>query len=629
MIFGVLERVRERSVDEHVLENISKSDEINLGPARIVSNENFGCFYKQIYKTKSYQTYRPAVSADRSMTVVFDGQIYNFNELLKSLSGNSQKLVDENPATLILYLYRQFEQKFIGNINGKFVFAIWDKNRNTLILCRDRVGIEPLYYYLDNDRLVFGSNIRSILRYTGIQREINYQALYQFLLFNYNPGLHTFFEKIHKLRPAHLLLLRNGDFLFRKYWTLSFARVLERDENKVTEKLLALLRDAVKIRIEPDEAVGTFLSGGMDSSTIVALTTEFLERRLNTFSYRCKSDSFDESHYARIMAEGYHTNHNEAEYRVDDVLQMPELVKYMDEPFCDVGINIATYILGKQASQKVPYVFTGDGGDELFAGHPVYEADKLAALVDKIPNAIRSPMLMFAKLLPDSDKKKNFMVKAKRFAISYDFPKLLFAHRWRIYYDFNEIKQLVDESIYRELNGHHPYEDILQFNNEADGKDNLSRSLYSDYNTVVGFYLRRMNLNNKFSLEPRYPMLDYRLIDYCAKLPSDLKFKGMSDTKYIFKRTMEKVLPDEIVHRKDKLGHSIPLKNWMRTNEQVKDFIMGYVSDAILKKRGLFNTKFVEKLNKQHKSKRRNNSHRIWALAVLEMWLQENFDKRI
>jgi len=456
---------------------------------------------------------------------------------------------------------------------------------------------------------------------------MNFQALNQFLLFNYNPGLHTFFEQIYKVRPAHLVLLRNGDFLFRRYWTLSFANVQERDENEVTEKLRELLRDSVKIRIEPEQEIGTFLSGGMDSSTIVALTSEFIERQLNTFSYRCKNESFDESHYARIMAEHYHARHHETEYRVEDVLQMPELVKYMDEPFCDVGINIATYILGKQASQAVPYIFTGDGGDELFAGHPVYEADKLAAAFDKIPGVIRTPILAFARLLPDSEKKKNFIVKAKRFAISSAFPKHLLSHRWRIYYDFDELQQLVGDSFYRKLNGHHPYEDILQFNNEADGKDELSRSLYSDYNTVVGFYLRRMNLNNKFSLEPRYPLLDYRLIEYCATLPSDLKFKGTSDTKYIFRKAMENLLPDEIVHRKDKLGHSIPLKNWMRKDERVKEFIMDYVSDAAIKQRGLFNPRFVEKMIKQHHKKRRNNSHRIWALAVLEMWLQEHFDK--
>ena len=171
-----------------------------------------------------------------------------------------------------------------------------------------------------------------------------------------------------------------------------------------------------------------------------------------------------------------------------------------------------------------------------------------------------------------------------------------------------------------------PYEDILKYNEEADGADFLSHTLYSDYQTVVNFYLRRMNLNNRFHLEPRYPMLDYRLVDYCATLPSEMKYKGMSDTKYIFKKTMAGVLPDEIVFRKDKLGHSIPLKNWMRDNKEVQDYIFSYLNEETVTKRGLFDWPFVDKMIQQHMNKSRNNSHRIWALAVLEMWLQKTLD---
>lgn len=626
MIFGVLERTREKHVNPEVIQQIAGASSNQLNDGKLLVHENFGCFYQQTFKHPFYEKVRPAAAEDDSLFVIFEGNIYNAEELKESLNADLKKLVTENPATLILCLYRQFEQKFIGNLNGKFAFAIWDKHRNWMVLVRDQVGIEPLYYYIDNERIIFSSHIEQILQYPGVKKDLNFQALYQFLLFTYNPGLHTFFEQIHKLRPAHLLILRNGDLDFRRYWTLSFANIIPRDENEVTETLLELIRSAVKMRMNPGVELGTFLSGGMDSSTITALIAEFQDRPLHTFSYRCKSDSFDESYYARFMAKHYGTKHHETEYRVEDVLKIEELVEYMDEPFCDIGINIATYILGREAAAQVPYIFTGDGGDELFAGHPVYEADKMAALVDPIPGIIKAPVMAMARMLPDSDKKKNFVVKAKRFATSISFPKELLSHRWRIYYDFNEMKKLVNRDTYQNLNGYHPYEDILQFNKEADGPDFLSRSLYSDYQTVVGFYLRRMNLNNRFALEPRYPLLDHRLIEYGATLPSDLKFKGWSDTKYIFKKTMTGVLPDEIVFRKDKLGHSIPLKNWMRDNDKIKSMVMDFVSEDTIRKRGLFNYKFVRKMIKQHMSKTRNNSHRIWALAVLEMWLQKHFD---
>lgn len=626
MIFGVLERDREKSVDSELIKMISESNPNQLEKSNIYVHENFGCFYQRTFKGEYYKAIRPAAVEDGSIVVIFNGKIYNYEELRESLSDDLKGVVTGNPGTLILCLYKQFGQKFIEKLNGKFIFAIWEKDRNWLLLARDRVGIEPLYYYVDNERIIFSSRINEILQYPGVKREINLQALYQFLLFNYNPGLHTFYEQIHKLRPAHLLTFSNGKIDFSRYWTLSFANIIQRDEGEITEKLLELLRDAVKIRIDPNEELGTFLSGGMDSSTITALNSEFLDRPLQTFSYRCKSEGFDESYYAQFMAKHYHTKHHETEYRVQDVVQMENLAEFMNEPFCDVGINIATYILGKKASQTVPYIFTGDGGDELFAGHPVYEADKIAALVDRIPGIIKSPALALARLLPDSEKKKNFVVKAKRFATSVGFPPELLSHRWRIYYDFDEMKKLLVPATLQAVNGHHPYEDILQFNQEADGADFLSRSLYSDYNTVVEFYLRRMNLNDKFHLEPRYPMLDYRLIEYCATLPSEVKFKGWSDTKYIFKKAMAGVLPDEIVFRKDKLGHSIPLKNWMRDNAKIKEFVLDFLAEDTLKKRGYFHPAFVTKMVDQHMSKSRNNSHRIWALAVLEMWLQKNFD---
>ncbi|MCI0515551.1 asparagine synthase (glutamine-hydrolyzing) [candidate division KSB1 bacterium] len=626
MIFGVLERIREQKVDLPVLEKIAAGYPHQLGPSQFHVQDNFGCFFQPTFRVGPYQQFKPVVADASGLTVIFSGNIYNAAELKQGLDVTLRPMVTENPATLIAALYLQSEQKFIGNLNGKFAFAIWDKSKNWLLLVRDRVGIEPLYYYLDEKRLIFSSRIDEILHYPGVKKELNFQALNQFLLYNYNPGLHTFFKGIQKLRPAHLLILRNGESNIRRWWTLSFANVLERNENEIIEKLRELLRNAVKIRIEPDENLGVFLSGGMDSSTITALTSEYLDRPLHTFSYRCKSISFDESHYAQFMARHYLTQHHETEYRVQDVMEMESLVREMDEPFCDVGINMATLILGRAAQKNVNYIFTGDGGDELFAGHPVYEADKMAQVIDRIPGFIKAPIYGLARLLPDSDKKKNFIVKAKRFAISSGFPRELLSHRWRIYYNQNEMQALLTPAMFEKFTQYSPYEDVLQFNREADGPDVLSRSLYSDYHTVVQFYLRRMNLNNQFHLEPRYPLLDHRLIEYCATLPTNIKFKGWSETKYIFKRAMTGILPDEIVFRKDKLGHSIPLKNWMRDNADVKRFVFDFLSETSLKKRSFFNPQFVQKLIKQHVSKARNNSHRLWALAVLEMWLRKHVD---
>jgi asparagine synthase (glutamine-hydrolysing) len=257
----------------------------------------------------------------------------------------------------------------------------------------------------------------------------------------------------------------------------------------------------------------------------------------------------------------------------------------------------------------------------------VYEADKVSQFVEKVPGIFRDPFFGLLSLLPDSDKKKNITVKLKRFSENVALPPTLFSHRWRTYYNGEGLKGLLTDHLIDYLKIDDLYGDILQFNLEADGPDILSRSLYSDYQTVVDFYFRRNDLNRVFQFRTHFPLLDYRLVEYCATIPSTLKINGWFDTKYILKKALEKVLPHTSVYRTDKLGHSIPLKNWMRDNREVKDFILDYISEETVRKRGFFRGTEINKMIREHMEKKRNNSHRLWSLAVLEMWLQEHYDQ--
>ena len=513
---------------------------------------------------------------------------------------------------------------FSIEINGKFALALWDQARQEVILARDRFGIEPLYYYLDQQHLVFSSSTESILDYTKRSRTLNHSSLARYALFNYNPSLDTIYEDIKKLRPAHLMCVGLHTQKTERFWNLSFQVTPHGSEEQVAEELLAQLRSAVASRLDSQAGPGIFVSGGMDSSTILGLTRESITYPLRTYSYRCQSESFDESHYARRMAEFASTTHQELVYGPQDVGLMRDIVRTMNEPFCDVGINIATHLLGRSASLSDSYVLTGDGGDELFGGHPIYEADKIAKYVEIIPLFIRQSLNRILSFIPDSDKKKPLSVKLKRFIESSLLSPALLSHRWRIYYQFSELKQLFVPDLAEKFQEDQVYQEIFDFNAEGDGDDDLSRSLYSDYQTIIDFYLRRNDLNRCFSLETRYPLFDHRLVEFCASLPTDLKIRGWFDTKYIFKKAMENVLPTEIVHRQDKLGHSIPLKNWMRDDTQVQAFVMNYLNDGVIKKRGIFNPLFVQNLVNEHMAKRRNNSHRLWGLAVFEMWMQEH-----
>ncbi|HEX9934273.1 MAG TPA: asparagine synthase-related protein, partial [bacterium] len=496
-----------------------------------------------------------------------------------------------------------------------------------LLLGRDRFGMEPLYFFEDRDRVVFGSGIGPLVRHPGIPKSLDYKSMHQFLLYCYNPTLSTFFSGVQKLRPAHVRIWQNGESRVRRYWTLSFSHVSRESEADLVGRLSGLLEQSIKPYLDRNRATGVFLSGGMDSSSVTALASRLSGAPIHTFSYRCLGESFDESPYAKAVSDRFGTKHFMVEYLPETVLTEAELVRHMDEPFCDVGINLATDLLGREAAGKVDLVLTGDGGDELFGGHPVYLADRAAAFLDRIPKLLTSPVYSIGLRLHDSDRKKDWKVKWKRFARSIRFPAELFSHRWRIYYTPGEIKELLRPDLSTQIESTQPYRDLFLLHREADGPDPLSRSLYSDYHTVVGFYLRRMDLVRRFGIEPRFPLLDRRLVEFCATIPSRMKIRNGSDVKAVFKAAMRGVLPDAILFRKDKLGHSIPLKNWMRNDGPVRILMLELLSESSINRRGFFQFRVVDRMIREHLAKQENHSHRLWALMVLELWLRDHWDR--
>lgn len=557
-----------------------------------------------------------------SVSAAFQGALTRADELRHSL--NIQGPV--RPADLIVRAYAEWGEAFIERLDGKFAFFLADPAKRLVLMGRDRFGMETLYVYEDPQKIVFGTKLQHVIRHPGVPRDIDYETMRQFLLYCYNPTHGTFFKNIRKLPPSNVMVFHDGQSEIWPYWKLSFARNSSMDEEESRRELSALLDDSVRSCLDPGRETGVFLSGGMDSSSVTALASRTSSKSVRTFSYRCRGESFDESRYARIVSDFFHTEHHLVEYTPETVGTMEELVRHMDEPFCDVGINLATDILAREAAGKINLVLTGDGGDELFGGHPVYQADRVASIFDGIPSILWSPFCWLGSMLPDSDKKKDWKVKWKRFSRSIRFPAELLSHRWRIYYTPREIQALVRPGLMEPYRMRESCYEMFSLHADTDGRDALSRSIFSDYRTVVGFYLRRMDLVRRFGIEPRFPLLDRRLAEFCANVPSALKIKDGSDVKYIFKKTMQNVLPDEIIFRKDKLGHSIPLKNWMRDNSFVRGWMLDLLSESSLKKRSLFNPRAVEKMIRAHLSKRENHSHRLWALMVLELWMRAHAD---
>ena len=619
MIAGILYKNRERTAEKEDVISLLKQKTNDTSSIEIVVNKNLGMGFA----SDNVQTMDRATNLwhnnNDTVTVLFSGHVYNQNKFPEIDNGNM-------PMGRVLYeRFKEAGVDLFDQINGNYALCLWNSETQQFFLTRDHLGVEPLYYFENDELIVFASSMDVLLRHPEIKAEIDFEAAYRYLLFNYNPGTNTFIRGVKKLRPGYYFKFANGDGQTERYWFLSFQADKILQEEEYVAELLPMMREAVKIRLEQSDSHGAFLSGGMDSSSIVGLMSPIVKGDVHTFSFRCRGKSFDESHYAQIVSDRYGTKHHLVEYSPQEVLSIEEIVSLMDEPFSDIGIEVASYILGKEAQGKTNYVLTGDGGDELFAGHPVYQADQVAQKFSRLPVAVQKMFTSIFRLFPDTEKKKSFAVKAQRFAYSYQFPEELFSNRWRIYYTDKEFKQLLKNDLHDELTHADPLGEIISIYKEADGGDFLSKTLYGDYHTVVSFYLRRMQLLRAFGIEGRFPMFDPRLVEYAAKIPSDLKLRG-SETKYILHKTMTGVLPDEIVFRKDKLGHSVPFKNWLRDQQQIKSFVTDVLSEETVRRRGLFNYKFVSDLLEEHFKRTKNNSHRIWALLVLELWMQKHLD---
>jgi asparagine synthase (glutamine-hydrolysing) len=557
---------------------------------------------------------------------VWQGEIYNQAEFLSFQGSVTDRYeLDNSDVNLFANRFASEGVAFVKMLNGRFAFAAMHDGEQEVTLGRDHLGIETLYVYEDQNMYVFSTKIQAILDCPGVVKELNFDALRRSLVFSYNPAWDTLFRGVRKVQPGSLVVLGANGITEKPYWYLSFKDIQEKAEADIAQELRELFADAVRLRMQKSQLPGIFVSGGLDSSGVACLMRQSSSSPIPSFSYRTLQVSYDESAFARIVADACQFDHHEVIYRPEDVKLIETIVQIEDEPFCNLGITVASFLLGREAGGLASEVYSGHGGDELFAGHPVYSADKIAAFTDRIPGAIKSPVASLFRLLPDSDKKLNLTVKLKRFSESLAYPKEFGTYRWRIYYGNDELNRLfkpdlaIDQHQYLNL-----FSDVLRMYQDADGKDPLSRSLFVDFKTEVSFHLRRMDLVRYFGVKPIFPMLDYRLVESAATVPASLKIKGYSDTKYIEKPVLAGVIPDQILNRHDKLGHSIPFKNWLRSDPVVKGFVQEVLSDRKIESRGLFNHTTIQTMWDNHQNARQNNSHRLWMLTVLELWLVAN-----
>lgn len=561
---------------------------------------------------------QPISNEDGTLWIVFNGEIYNYLELRAELERRGHRFKTRSDTEAIVHAYEEYGVECPSKLNGMFGFAIWDTRRRSLFLSRDRLGKKPLYYYAGRDRFIFASEMKSILQAQGVPRQISPEALDLYLTYEYVPAPHTILADLKKLPAGHSLLIKaDGKTELRRYWDLHF-RENGYHSAELQQGLVELLQDAVKIRLMSEVPLGAFLSGGIDSSCIVALMARAMDQPVKTFSIGFEEGSYNELHYAREIARHYRTDHKEFILRPNALELTEKLVRHLDEPLGDFSI-FPTYLVSKMAREHVTVVLSGDGGDELFAGYDAYRADRMYRAYRRLPAFVRHGLVSpAAKLLPPTEKKKGACNKIKRFVEGTQYPEDLQHVRWMIFLAAQEKRLLYGEAL-RAVDMQHGAHDFMRHHfQHADSQDEINRQLYVDIKTYLcdDIMVKVDRMSMAASLEARAPFLDYRVVEYAATIPSALKLRG-KQTKWILKQAMAELLPPQIIKR-GKEGFSIPIKNWLK--QELRPLMLDVLSPARLKRDGFFDAAYVRRLVDEHLRGVENHSHRLWALTVFGIW---------
>jgi asparagine synthase (glutamine-hydrolysing) len=569
--------------------------------------------------------HQPIFNEDRTKVIVFNGEVYNFRELRRCLEEKGHAFSTSTDTEVILHLYEEKGDSCVEDLVGMFAFAIWDERKRRLFIARDRFGEKPLHYFWDGRRLVFGSEIKSLLCDLSIGRELDWEAVGDYFTFMNTIAPRTIFRGIKKLPPGHRMILEGGRLATNRYWEYNLTSEQDKGEVFYRETVLERFKEAVKAQLVSDVPLGAFLSGGIDSSAIVALMSQ-VSGPVKTFSIGFMEDSYDELEYAREIARIFGTEHSEYVLKPDAVDSVQEIIWHLDEPFADPSA-IPTYFVSKIAREQVTVALSGDGGDELFAGYPGYRAEQMLNRAAAFPRWIRRgfterilknlPSLPWASANYKIERLKRIMARVEM------LPAERFFSRHTLFTEEEKRVLLCAEAVDGgAVKDTHEY---LAGVDVPPGDDPINVMLALDANIYLpnDMLVKVDRMSMAHSLEVRAPFLDYRLAETVASLPSKYKVSG-STTKYIFRKAMEGILPESVLKR-GKKGFSVPLEVWFRGD------LAGFASEVLLDertgRRGYLNLPEVDGVLKSHANRKADRSGQIWALVVFEMWCRLFLDR--
>jgi asparagine synthase (glutamine-hydrolysing) len=559
---------------------------------------------------------QPLYNEDQSITFVGNGEIYNYRELRQELIGRGHRFATGSDMEVLVHGYEEWGDGMVNRLNGQFAFALWDSPRQRLLAARDRAGEKPLYYFEGVDDIVFASEIKALLTRADIPRRLDLEGLDTFLTYEFIIAPHTIFQGIRKLPPAHLLTVDRGQVSTACYWEVPRLVEQGRTEDEWADELRVNLRRAVESQMMSDVPLGAFLSGGIDSSSVVAFMSQASPSPVRTFS--------DETSYARAVARLFSTQHREETIEPQVVELFDKLIVHLDEPFADVSL-FPTYLVSQVAAKEVKVVLSGDGGDELFAGYDWYLADRISRSLERFPGrtALRA-LAAVGERFPPTEKKKGLINKTKRFLSGAVAPAELEHYRWLWHLSPDGKRDLYSEDFQSAIASFDPAGPVLRAL-DGSGDDLLNRQLYTDFKIFLAddILVKVDRMSMATSLEARAPFLDRDVIELAFQMPGELKLRG-SSRKHILKRAMHGILPDSILHRR-KEGFSIPMKNWLR--HELRPMMLELLSEERVRRRGLFRWPAVERRVTEHLGGRANHAHQLFPLMVFERWAEEFLDR--
>jgi asparagine synthase (glutamine-hydrolysing) len=563
--------------------------------------------------------HQPMSGEDGSVNIVFNGEIYNYRELQTELESCGHSFQTNSDTEAIVHAYEEYGNACVNKLRGMFAFAVWDRRSRSLFIARDRVGKKPLYYTVTAQQtLVFGSELKSLLQHPEVGREFNLEALDAYFTLGYVPDPLTIFRDVHKLPPGNHLVFENGQVKVEQYWDFNFETDGSLQEEDCISELRRLLDESVKLRLVADVPLGAFLSGGIDSSTIVGLMAGHMSQPVKTFSIGFHEDSYNELKYARLTAEKFGTDHHEFFVTPDICEIVDELVWHFDEPFADSSA-IPTFMVSKLARDHVTVVLSGDGGDELFAGYTRYVIEKKRDLFSRVPAFVRKGLLHpLSEHLSHNAWGRNFIHNVALDPIDRYLDSMSIFSRLnkRLLYA-GEMQRFVQRD--GEIAKHfRDYAANVKTGNQTD------KLLYIDSKTYLpGDILTKVDrMSMAASLEARVPLLDHKLIEFVSRVPASFKLRG-HETKYLLKKAVADIVPQAILNR-PKQGFGVPMQEWI--NRQLRSRIRDTLDSSISKQRGYINPGYTQTLLEEHERGRRDHSMALWALFMLELWHRRYVD---